>query len=113
MSDATAGAGQVALKPMRETAYRASRWFRVLGNPLAYQTVRCLGSGEKTVSDLAAQLGQGIKNMSHTLRHLRQVDLVRYETRGRNKVYWLKDGDVLELLQWVEARVDRMRGQAW
>lgn len=100
-------------KPMRETSYRASRWFRVLGNPLAYEVVRVLGRRRVSVTDLAGELRQRVSTTSNTLRHLRQVDLVRYETEGRNKVYWVKDGRVLALMRHVERMVDRMREKQW
>lgn len=100
-------------KPMRETWYRASRWFRVLGNPTAYRVMKRLGPDRKTVTRLASEMGLGLNNMSYTLRQLRQVDLVRYETDGKNKVYWVKDSETLALMLRVEAAVDRMRARGW
>lgn len=100
-------------KPMRETAYRASRWFRVLGNPLAYRVVVTMGARRKGVTELAGALGCPVSVISETLRHLREVDIVRYETSGRNKEYWVKDARVPVLLRQVERMVDRMRSKEW
>lgn len=100
-------------KPMPETRYRASRWFRVLGNPLAYQVLKVLGAARRSVTDLARELGQPVYTVSETLRHLRQVDLVRYETDGRNKIYWVKDVRIHVVLRQVERMVERMRFKAW
>jgi DNA-binding HxlR family transcriptional regulator len=97
---------------MPETMYRASRCCRVLGNPTAYLIVRCLDRGSKTPAEMSKELNIPLTTISSTLRHLRQMDLVRYETRGRSKDYWLKDRKILSILdtieQWVEAvRVQR------
>lgn len=100
-------------KPMKETAYRASRWFRVLGNPAAYRLVAALGTQRRTVTELAVTLGEKVSAVSATLRHLRQVDLVRYETAGKNKVYWVKDVRTLAMMRHVERSVERMRAKRW
>jgi len=47
--------------------------------------------------------------VSFTLRQLRNLDLVRYETEGITKEYWVKDSKVLDILQTLEAWVKTMR----
>jgi DNA-binding transcriptional ArsR family regulator len=94
---------------MAETMYRASRYFRVLGNPTAYLILRAIARDAKTPSELAAALGRSVGTISATLRHLRQVNLVRYETRWKNKEYRLKDKDVLRVLDVAEQLADKMR----
>jgi len=44
-----------------------------------------------------------------TLRHLRQMDLIRYKTKGRTKEYWIKDRKVLKILDTIEAWVETIR----
>ncbi len=100
-------------KPIPETDYRASRWMRVLGNPLAYEIVKALGTRRVAVTELAIELQQSLDSLSHTLRHLRHVDIVRYETRGRNKIYWLKEPRLLAILRQIERMVERMRVKTW
>jgi predicted transcriptional regulator len=96
-------------KPMRETAYRASRVCRVLGNPLAYTLVHAIGSGVRTPTDLSRATGASLVAVSITLRHLRQIDVVRYETDANRKRYWLKHPELLVVLGRLERTVDRMR----
>lgn len=96
-------------KDMPETLYRASRLCRVLGNPTAYLVVRSLGRDRKTPTALSVEIGIPVATVSTTLRHLRQTDLVRYETSGTSKIYWLKDPDILGILDALEHRVDAMR----
>ena len=96
---------------MPETMYRASRLFRVLGNPTAYLILRSLGRGRKTPGEMSEELGIHVTTISVTLRNLRQVDLVRYVTRGRHKVYWLKEMAVGKLLEKAESLIDMMRAE--
>ena len=89
--------------------YRASRCCRVLGNPTAYLLLRCIGRERKTPSELSDATHVGLTTVSMTLRHLRELDLVRYETQGTRKVYWVKDPSVLSVLDSLERFVERMR----
>jgi len=99
----------ISKQKMPETMYRASRCCRVLGNPTAYLILRCLDRSRKTPGNLSEELKIPIATVSITLRHLRHLDLVRYETRGRTKEYWIKDPKILNFLAWIEEWVESMR----
>jgi len=94
---------------MLETDYRASRLCRVLGNPTAYQILKMLIKGPKTPTELADEIGLSLKTISETLRHLRQVDIVRYDTKDKNKVYFLKDLLIVKIVNMLEIYIGRMR----
>jgi predicted transcriptional regulator len=94
---------------MLETHYRASRFCRALGNPTAYQILKELTKSTKTPTQLAEEIGLSVKTISDTLRHLREVNLVRYTTKNRNKIYSLKDKLVSTALLNIEKYVERMR----
>jgi len=94
---------------MPETMYRASRCCRTLGNPTAYLILRCLDNKRKTPGELSGELRVPLPTVSATLRHLRQLDLVRYQTRGNTKDYWVKDREVLSILETIEKWVEAMR----
>lgn len=94
---------------MPETEYRASRFCRILGNPTAYQILKSICEKKKTPSELACELGLSRQTICDTLRNLRQVDLVRYETVGQNKVYFLKDNLLKKILTALEEYAERMR----
>ena len=98
-------------RKMPETQYRASRVCRILGNPTAYQIVRALGRSKKTPSELSNMVGVSIQVISVTLRTLRNIDVVRYEPRAKQRLYWLKDTAVLRVLDDLEKYVERMRGR--
>lgn len=91
-----------------ETQYRASRLCRVFGNPTAYQIVRALGRSRKTPSELASAIGVSIQVVSITLRTLRNIDVVRYEPKAKQRVYWVRDAAVLRVLDDVEKYIERM-----
>jgi DNA-binding HxlR family transcriptional regulator len=94
---------------MPETLYRASRCCRVLGNPTAYLILRCLDKHRKTPGDLSLEIEVSTAVISTTLRHLREMDLVRYETKGQTKEYWIKDRKILKILDALEGWVEGMR----
>jgi len=98
---------------MLETQYRASRLCRVLGNPTAYQIVVHLRRSSMTPTQLAKRIGLSLKTISSTLRHLREVNIVRYETEDKNKIYFLKDKSLLHVLDTVEQFVNTMRSKKW
>jgi DNA-binding transcriptional ArsR family regulator len=98
---------------MLETDYRASRFCRVLGNPTAYQILKLLKKSARTPTQLSEKVGVTLKTISATLRNLRQINVVRYETQYKNKVYSLKDSSLLEILRYIEKYVDKMRVQKW
>lgn len=97
-------------KPMPEKEYRASRVCRVMGNPTAYQIMKLLINREKiTPSEIAKELGLTIANVSKTLRSLRQIDLVRYDTEKYVKRYYIKDEIILDVLSTLEKYVEKIK----
>lgn len=96
-----------------EIDYRGSRICRVLGNPTAYQLVKLLIQGRHTPSAIAARLKLSITTVSTVLRHLRQIDLVRYENLRAGKVYFLKDNTIVLVLELIEALVRRLSSREY
>lgn len=92
-------------KKIPEYRYRASRICRALGNPTAYETLYLLSQKERSPAELARLLGVSIPTMSHVLRALRDLDLVRYEVTWREHTYWLKAPDVKAMLHQIEHMV--------
>ncbi len=96
---------------MPENQYRASRVCRILGNPTAYQIVVLLLNSKYKPSEIAEKLGLSLSLISHTLRILRNIDLLRYETKGKVKVYWIKDKTISQVCRMLEEFVVRIRGK--
>jgi DNA-binding transcriptional ArsR family regulator len=94
---------------VKESEYRASRLLRELGVPIRYQIAKLLEDGPMTVGQISAALDRSRTTISHHLHILRAVDVVRYETKGRNVVYQLKASLVPGLLALAERCVSKLQ----
>lgn len=72
--------------------------FRVLGDPTRLRIVDALARHELCVCDLALIVGASQSTVSHSLRALRQMRLVRYRKDGKIAYYSLDDEHVARLL---------------
>jgi ArsR family transcriptional regulator len=72
--------------------------FRVLGDPTRLRIAFALSREELCVCDLAALLGVSQSVVSHSLRALRQMRLVRYRKDGKVAYYALDDEHIASLL---------------
>lgn len=79
--------------------------FRVLGDPTRIRILDALGTGELCVNDLAARVGISESAVSHQLRLLRTMRLVRVRREGRMAYYAVDDHHILELLNQVRTHV--------
>ena len=93
---------------MEEKRYRESRLCRLLGNPIVYQIVLLLeAGGPLTPSRLAKLIGRQVSTVSIHLGKLRNADIVRYDTSGKETRYWLKHKSEMKgLLKMLEKVVD-------
>jgi len=73
--------------------------FQILANPTRIQIVRALTRRELCVGDLAAAVGASHSAVSHHLRQLRQMRLVRYRRDGKLTFYSLDDEHVAQLFE--------------
>ncbi len=77
------------------TATRLAETFKALGDPTRIRILSALSQGELCVCDLAASLGMSQSAISHQLRLLRALRLVKGAKRGR-MVYYTLDDDHIE-----------------
>ena len=96
-----------------ELYYRSSRICRVLGNPTAYQILKSLTNTRKKPSDIAQEFKLSLPTISIALRHLRQLDLVRYENLKEGKVYFIKDETIVSILNQLEHLVKRIKSHEY
>ena len=73
--------------------------FRALGDPTRVRILDALSHGELCVCDLAAVLSLSQSAVSHQLRFLRSLRLVKPRREGRMVFYSLDDRHVVDLLQ--------------
>lgn len=65
--------------------------FKVLGDPTRTQILYALAQDELCVCDIAGLLGKTQSAVSHQLRVLRNLDLVKYRKDGKIAYYSLND----------------------
>jgi len=78
-------------------AARVAETFKVLGDATRVRIVHALSLAELCTTDLAALLGMSEPAVSHHLRVLRQMRLVRYRRQGRLVYYALDDEHIRRL----------------
>jgi ArsR family transcriptional regulator, lead/cadmium/zinc/bismuth-responsive transcriptional repressor len=71
--------------------------FRVLGDPTRVRILDAIADGELCVCDIATLVGLSESAVSHQLRVLRNMRLVRVRRQGRMVFYALDDQHILEL----------------
>lgn len=73
--------------------------FQLLTSPVRLEIVHALSRRELCVCDLAAVVGASVSSVSHHLRQLRQMRLVRCRREGRMAFYELDDEHVAQLFE--------------
>ena len=79
--------------------------FRVLGDPTRVRILDVLASGELCVCDIASLVQMSESAVSHQLRLLRHMRLVRARRVGRQAFYSVDDHHILELLRLAGTHV--------
>jgi DNA-binding transcriptional ArsR family regulator len=101
VTDTHEGRVQAALARLLEdaTAVRLAETFKALSDPNRVRIVSLLAEAELCVFDLAATLDMSQSAVSHQLRTLRDLHLVRWRRKGRQVFYTLDDDHVADLFQ--------------
>lgn len=89
-----------------EKAQRMAEFFSLLGDTNRLRIVSILAIKELCVCDLAAALDMSESAVSHQLRALRAMRIVRYHKQGRKVFYRLQDNHVLDLYRSVAEHLD-------
>lgn len=85
--------------PADEALARLAETFRLLGDPTRVKILQALSMEELCVCDIASLLGATKSAISHQLRLLRSLRVVRYRKAGRIVYYSLDDSHVQNLLR--------------
>ena len=80
--------------------------FRVLGDPTRVRILDALSTGELCVCDIATLVELSESAVSHQLRLLRGMRLVRTRRSGRLVFYALDDQHIIELFQQALTHVE-------
>ncbi len=84
--------------PDEELLYDLADLFKVFGDTTRIKILYALMNDEKSVNEIAENLGVSQSAVSHQLRILKQAHLVKFRRDGRNIHYSLADDHVLTIL---------------
>jgi len=96
------------MKP-ETTIQRLAETFRVLGDPTRVKILFALAQEELCVCDIANLLGTTNSAVSHQLRVLRNMRLVRYRKEGKMAYYSLDDDHIRHLFDEGLNHVEEMK----
>lgn len=84
--------------PDEEKLYDLADFFKVFADSTRIKILYVLMCSEMCVCDLAQILGMNQSAISHQLRTLKQMDLVRNRREGKTVFYSLSDGHIKAIL---------------
>ena len=85
--------------PEGEELQNLAEFFRVFGDSTRIRILYALSQSELCVCDIASLLGMGQSAISHQLRILKQMHLIKFRREGKNILYSLADDHVKTILQ--------------
>ena len=83
-------------------------WFKALGDPTRVKLIHALMNRELCVHDIAVVLGMTQSAVSHQLRYLRNVRLVKRRKVGKTVYYSLDDDHVEQIFGQTLQHVKHM-----
>jgi rhodanese-related sulfurtransferase len=106
----------VSHRPFKDRLYAEFATIgKALASPLRLELLDLLGQGERSVDELAQEIGHSLANTSAHLQVLRQARMVERDKRGLNVVYRLAAPEVFDLWRTLRdlgsarlAEVDRL-----
>jgi len=90
------------------TVEEIAETFSVLGDPTRVRILDALAAGELCVCDIASLVGISESAVSHQLRLLRGMRLVRPRRAGRQVFYSVDDQHIVELLRLAITHVEEV-----
>ena len=85
--------------PEGEELQNLAEFFRIFGDSTRIRILYALSQSELCVCDIASLLGMGQSAISHQLRILKQMHLIKFRREGKNILYSLADDHVKTILQ--------------
>lgn len=84
--------------PKEEELYDLADFFKVFGDTTRIKILYVLFQSEMCVCDIAGLLGMTQSAISHQLRILKQMQLVKYRREGKTVFYSLSDGHIKTIM---------------
>ncbi|WP_150275408.1 ArsR/SmtB family transcription factor [Paenibacillus tepidiphilus] len=83
--------------PERSTTDKMAEMFKALGDPTRVRLIYALSQRELCVHDLSSILDMGQSAVSHQLRYLRNLRIVKRRKEGKTVYYSLNDAHVEQI----------------
>jgi ArsR family transcriptional regulator len=91
---------EVTLATSSESTIQAmAESFKALADPTRLKILAILSEGDRRVGEIADHLSVTQSAVSHQLRLLRNLNIVRYHKKGREVYYGLADDHIRDILQ--------------
>lgn len=81
-----------------ETLFVVSQTFKALSDPTRIRILNLLCCNERSVNDIAEELNLGQSTVSHQLRFLKNLRLVKFRREGTTLYYSSDDDHIMTLL---------------
>lgn len=88
----------VKVMPEEEQLLELAEFFKVFGDSTRIKILYVLSQSEMCVCDIATLLQMGQSAISHQLRVLKQMRLVKFRREGKTMFYSLADGHIQTIL---------------
>ena len=85
--------------PEKETIEAIAELFKAFGDPTRVEILSLLMQQERCVGDIAEAVGLSQSAVSHQLRALKQIHLIKFRREGKNILYSLADDHVRTILK--------------
>lgn len=85
--------------PEEQTLRQIADLFKAFGDPTRVHILSLLAERELCVTEIAQAVDISQSAISHQLRILKQMHLIKYRRDGKNLLYSLADDHVLTILQ--------------
>ena len=89
-----------------DTVLNLAATFEVLADPTRIRIIHVLSQGELCVCDVAHVLKMSMSAISHQLRRLRDLRLVKYRYEGRMSFYSLDDAFTKQMLEGAVKHIE-------
>ncbi len=84
--------------PKEQELFDLAEFYKVFGDPTRVKILYVLSQSEMCVCDIANLLQMGQSAISHQLRVLKQMRLVKFKREGKTVFYSLADGHIETIL---------------
>ncbi len=85
--------------PEKETLGAIAELFKAFGDSTRVEILSLLLERERCVGEIAEAVGHTQSAVSHQLRILKQIHLIKYRREGKNLLYSLADAHVRTILE--------------